>query len=579
MKVEVLAGYLENLENTPSRNKMTEILAELFEKSSEEEIDSTVNLILGQLAPGYEGIVFNIAERLMFQVLAKAYSEDIRKVKELYKNKGDLGDVAFTLSQKQKLKSKNQLNIGDVHKKLLEIAKEEGEGTQDKKIEQTARLLSKLGPLSAKYVARIPVGKLRLGFSDKTILDALSWMKNGDKSSKKDLDKAYNVYPNVGFIAKRVKEVGIGNTVKKIKPTVGAPILPVLAQRLKNPDAIIKKMGEAIVEPKYDGLRIQIHYSKKGMGEGKEKIKAFTRNLNETSWMFPELNYASKFIKANEVILDCEAIGIDEERKSMANFQKTMTRRRKHDIETISKKVAIRFFVFDLMYKDGKSFIDVPYFNRREILEKTLKGGKLFEIVKYEKTKDPQVIRDWMQKELKEGMEGIIVKKADSDYVSGRTGWRWVKMKEVESANSKLADSLDCVVMGYNAGRGKRSGFGIGGFLVGIRKGDKILTLTKIGTGLTDDQFRELKKRLIDMEVKEKPKDYGNVNKTLVPDVWTRPELVVEIEADEITNSPIHSSGFALRFPRLVKFRDDKSVYQATTLSEVKKLFDLQKNS
>ena len=168
-----------------------------------------------------------------------------------------------------------------------------------------------------------------------------------------------------------------------------------------------------------------------------------------------------------------------------------------------------------------------------------------------------------------------MVKRANSRYVPGRTGWRWVKMKESEKAAAKLADTLDLVVMGYTRGRGKRATFGVGQFFAGVKDGGKIKTVTKVGTGLTDKQFKELSARLNKISVKEKPKNY-EVDKTLEPDFWVTPELVVEIAADEITKSPNHTAGMALRFPRLIKFRDDKSADQITTLEELKELAEMQ---
>jgi DNA ligase-1 len=150
-------------------------------------------------------------------------------------------------------------------------------------------------------------------------------------------------------------------------------------------------------------------------------------------------------------------------------------------------------------------------------------------------------------------------------------------MKQVESSEGKLSDTVDCIVMGYTVGKGKRVGFGLGQFLVGIRDGDLVKTVTKVGTGLTDDQFRELKTRLEKLKVNEKPKEYV-VSKILEPDFWVTPEVIVEIAADDITKSPNHTANFALRFPRLVKFRDDKSFKEATNLKEVEKLFKLQKS-
>ena len=570
--------YLERLEKTSSRIEITKILSELFNKSTDEEIDKTAYLILGSLAPRYKGVVFNIAERMMLEAIAVAYGLEKKKTTELYKKIGDLGGVAAKLSlanPKSKI-TNSKLSVIDVYKKLLLIAKDEGEGSQERKIKDMAKLLSSLDPTSSKFVARIPVGKLRLGFSDKTILDALSWMKTGDKSKKKELEMAYNVLPDVGLLAKAVKTKGIKKAVKQVKPIAGVPVLPMLAQRLKSPTEMIKKMGEVAVEPKFDGLRIQIHFKRSGFNGKKDyKVKAYTRNLNENSWMFPELNNIGKYINSSEVILDTEAIGIDEERKSLANFQQTMTRRRKHHIEEIASKVAIKFYVFDLLLEDGKSLLEKTYLERRKRLGKKIKNGKLLEVVNYEITKNSDRINHLMRRELKEGLEGIIVKRANSRYVAGRTGWRWVKMKEEETSHAKLVDTIDCVVMGYTRGRGRRADFGIGQFLAGVTAGNKVKTITKVGTGLTDDQFRELKKRLGKFETEKKPGGY-EVPKDLEPDFWVEPKLVVELAADEITKSPKHTSGYALRFPRLIEFRDDKTVSSATTVSEVKKLFKLQ---
>jgi DNA ligase-1 len=186
----------------------------------------------------------------------------------------------------------------------------------------------------------------------------------------------------------------------------------------------------------------------------------------------------------------------------------------------------------------------------------------------YWETDDPKKIRQMHERLLGEGLEGVIVKKLGSEYVPGRTGWRWVKMKEVEESHAKLSDTVDCVVMGYYRGRGKRAQFGIGAFLVGIKGEGGYVTVTKVGTGLTDELFRELKNRLDRLVVRERPRDYV-IDKALEPDVYVEPELVVELAADEVTESPTHTAGLALRFPRLVKLRDDKSVDQITSLKEL----------
>lgn len=570
MKFKELSTYLEKLEKTSSRLVITDILADLFKSASAEEIDKIVYLILGILAPSYEGVVFNLAERMVIRIIAKTYQKTPEEVLAKYKKSGDLGAVAEELAKGSRSSAKGDVEVELVYKSLRLVAADTGESSQERKIDAFLDILSQLDPLSARYAVRIPTGNLRLGFSDKTIIDALSLFAVGDKSARAEIEEAYQVMPDVGKIAQLVKKKGVKNLKDNITPIIGVPVLPMLAQRLKSPAEMIKKMGEVAVEPKFDGLRVLIHF-KKG-----EKTRAFTRNLNNISDMFPELNKIENYLGASEVILDSEAVGLDPKTKKMVDFQTTMQRRRKHDIEKIAENIPINFQVFDIIFKDGKSFMDMPYEDRRAQLSKTIKKNPLLFVDEYIVTSDPEVIKKEHQKMLKYGLEGVIVKKLDSHYVPGRTGWRWVKMKEAEEAEGKLADTVDCLLMGYTQGKGKRAGFGIGQFLAGVRDGDIYKTITKVGTGLSDEQFQELARRLKKIHSRQMPKEY-EVHKDLTPDFWVTPSVIVELAADEITKSPKHTAGLALRFPRLIKFRDDKSPKEATTLKELKDLFDLQK--
>jgi len=563
MKFYTLCEYLETLEKTSSRIQITKVLASLFKKIDANETAQAVNLLLGQLAPSFKNIVFNVAEKMEMAALSVAFNISRDQVKVLYKKEGDLGNVAFSLAKTKG----NNLSIVEVYEKLYAVSEAGGEGSQEEKINLLAALFSQLSTLEAKYVARIPIGKLRLGFSDKTILDSLSWMISGDKSEKKRLESVYQVVPDVGLLAYRVKKYGIDKATLNAKPEVGIPVGAMLAQRLKSPTQMLGKMGGVVaVEPKLDGLRVQLHFDRKA-----NKVFAYSRNLNEIGWMFPELGELGKNIKADKIILDSEAIGIEEGMQKMANFQTTMTRRRKHEIAETAAKVSISFYVFDILFCDGKNLMGEKYVNRRKILEKVVKDEKLLKVVESKIVSNPAEISSLNDKMHSLGFEGIMLKTPNGQYVPGRTGWRWVKMKEAETSQAKLADTVDGVVMGFSTGRGKRTQFGIGQFLVGILDGENIKTITKVGTGLTDDQFQDLYARLNKLTTDKKPKNYI-VNKLLIPDFWVKPELVVELAADEITKSPNHTAGVALRFPRLVKFRDDKAVNQATNIKEIKNL-------
>lgn len=556
---------------------MTEILAKLLKSAETKEVDKVCYLSLGRLAPLYKGVEFNLAEKMLIRVLAQAYKKEEAKIKKKYKELGDLGDVAAFFDKKAKAKP---LSVNQTYEWLLEIALESGKGSVERKIGKTTQLLDDLDAQSAKYVVRIPLGKLRLGFSDLTILDALSWLIAGNKSKRAEIEAAYNVRADVGQIAQIIKQKGLSG-LKRVKVQLGVPVVPALTQRLPNPEEMIKKMTsekENLVasEPKYDGTRLQIHFKKK-----KKLVSTFTRNLESTTHMFPDLTRAVfSEVKAAEAILDGEAIGFDPKTGKFLPFQETIKRKRKYGIGKKVKEIPLKFFCFDLLYKDGRDLLKESFKKRRQILEKIISSkNKTILLSPQMVSSNPNELRRYHDEQIKKGLEGSVVKKWEAPYDPGRRGYTWVKFKaEKGKKGAGLADTLDCVVMGYNKGKGKRAQFGLGAFLVGVRKGNNFLTISKIGTGLSDEQWREMYQRCQKSNVKTqtKPKNYL-VDKNLEPDTWCAPKIVVEIEADNITRSPIHTAKYALRFPRLVRFRDDKAPTQATTLAEAKKLYKLQK--
>ncbi|MDM7920378.1 MAG: hypothetical protein QUS12_14610, partial [Methanosarcina sp.] len=331
----------------------------------------------------------------MLRVLSKAYGRLPEEVKSLYKKLGDIGETAEELGKTTKAKGKN-LSVTDIYNDLLGIAKDTGDGSQERKIEKMAKILTEIDSTSARFIARIPVGRLRLGFSEKTVISALAAQ---DKTAEEAIEKAYNIHPDIGYIAKLVKE----GKLKSAKPEVGVPVVPMLAARLNSPSEMIKKMGEVSVEPKFDGLRIFIHFRRP------DTVKIFTRNMNSVPLeTFPELSEIGKYIKADEVTLDSEGIGIDEKRQMFLDFQKTIQRRRKHDVGVTATEIPLQFQVFDILLKNGESFIDKPYIQRRAELEKTVIGGKLLRVDENTVTDDPEVIRSLHQKYLKMGLEGVV---------------------------------------------------------------------------------------------------------------------------------------------------------------------------
>jgi DNA ligase-1 len=516
-----------------------------------------------------------MAEKMVARSVIKALNLDKAFFIKEYNKIGDLGKTVEEFKKHFKSFDERDLNIIKVYEALYEMAKKTGPGSQEAKINILAGLIGTLDPLSARYLVRIPTGTMRLGFSDMTVLDALSWMVGGNKNLRPTIEAAYHVRPDLGFISRQIKEKGVAG-IKKVKPQLFTPIIMMRAERLSSGAEIIDKIGACSVEPKYDGFRLQAHYKK---GEG---VRLYTRNLEDASAMYPDIIEAiKKQITAHEVIFEGEAIGYDRSTGNFLPFQETVQRKRKYDIEEMARKIPLKFFVFELLYVDGKSYLEVKFQERRKILQKIVKSGHIethdtIAVARDEIVDDPKKLDLLFDEAVSMGLEGLIAKKLTGVYQPGARASNWIKFKRSYSA--KIQDTIDCLVMGYDFGRGKRTDFGIGAFLAGVydKKHDKFVTVAKIGTGLTDKEWRELKMRCQKIKTKTKPALY-EVDKNMGVDVWVSPALVVEIKADEITKSPIHTAGLALRFPRLERFRDDKKIDDATDLSEVKDMFEARK--
>ena len=536
-----LSLYFEKIEATTSRNSITEILADLFRTSHVSEIGKICYLLQGRVVPLYEAVEFGVADKFIIRAIALSYSLEVDEVVKAFKKYGDLGKAAESLHTGKTAK----LDVTDVYDRLYAVATANGQGSQERKIALLSEILNDLDARSVRFVLRIPVDKLRLGFSEMTILDAISWMLTGDKSLRGTLEDAYNVRPDIGFIAETVKKDGIKG-LSHIRAHVGSPVLAQLCQRLPNAIEMIKKMGEVAVEPKYDGVRVQIHFKRERSRTQKAEIKTFSRNLENTTDMFSELQDVGHELDTQDTILDCEAVGVDAATGKLVSFQETTTRKRKHDIASAQKNVPLKFFVFDILYKDGKDFLSVPLSDRRKILERTLVTKKLLVLSPQIITEDPAILREYHDAQLKKGLEGVVVKKWNSPYEPGRRGYSWVKFKEEEGKTGKLTDTIDAVVMGYYVGEGKRTGFGIGALLAGVRRGDQFVTITKIGTGVSDKLWKDIRRQLHLIQIRKMPPEYADVNKALVPDVWVIPKVVVELAGDDLTKSPNHGAGFEI---------------------------------
>ncbi len=609
MLFSTLSTYFEKLEQTSSRLAMIDVLSDLFKQTKVEELDKVMYMLQGRVAPFFEPIEIGIADKTAASALAEAFSSDKESVLKEYSRKGDLGIVAEELSKGQRAKGKG-MTVEVVFETLLTIANTSGEGTVGKRIQLYKSLVEKLDSISIKHFVRIVLGKTRLGIGDPTVLDALALAVLGDRTKRKLLEKAYNETSDLGLIGKTLFEKGLKGVVK-LSVNVGRPIRSELCERLPNPQKVFEKMTRSSVIPakagikgkipdrvgddnigvhatmKYDGFRVQIH-------KNNEKVEMFSRNLEDMTHMFPELiEGALKQIKAKTVILDTEALAYQPESEEFLPFQETTKRRRKHNITEVAKTLPLKAFVFDILYVDGESLIDTPLLTRMEILKKTLRydsgqtGYDTLIPATGSVLKEPQELQLMLDDAISKGLEGVVVKRVDSVYEAGGRNFNWVKLKRHSSG--ELQDTIDCVILGYIFGRGKRTAFGAGALLVGVydSEKDEFVTVSKIGTGLTDEEWISIKEKTKGMEVTHKP---ARVNSLMTPSVWVKPEIVIEVLADEITRSPMHTAGsaeqnsmgekvpgYALRFPRLVSFRDrDKKAEDATTVTELIKMFQLQ---
>ncbi|MFH1644041.1 MAG: ATP-dependent DNA ligase [bacterium] len=581
MKFIEVAQVFNEIEKESSRTKITRLLAELLKKVSPNEAAIISYMSLGELNPTYIGTQFNFAEKNMLKVLGKLLDLSESKIKSSATRAGDLGLIFEKENYKSRIKK--ELSIKDVEQELHEFEKISGTGAQEKKEKILLELLHNLDAISAKYVVRIIIGKLRLGFSDMTLLDAFSWMELGDKSLRKALEDAYNVSVDIGLIVKTLKEDGI-KAIRHMKIIPGIPIRPAAAERLENSKAILKKIGKCIAQPKLDGFRLQVHVDKHTKIP---KIHFYSRNLQDMSYMFPDLKKIVEKLSVKNLISEGEAIAFDEETGNFLPFQETVKRKRKYAIEEMAKEFPLKLFLFDVLFLNNKSYLDQPYHERRKELLNLFKSGTIKKQnillpIDEEKIDTSEELEKYFNENITVGLEGIVAKRPDAVYQPGKRNFNWIKLKREEGG--ELSDSIDCVILGYYHGKGKRVSFGIGALLVGVynKKDDNFETIAKMGTGLTDKQWKEQKKMCDEIKVANKPKNV-ECAKELYPDVWCEPKIVCEIRADEITQSPLHTAGltkegpgFALRFPRIMGYRQDKAAQDATTVKEIKELYKLQ---
>ncbi len=575
-----MADSYEKIEATTKRLEMTDYLVELLKQTPKEIIDRVVYLTQGKLYPDFVGIEIGMAEKLAIRAVAKATGHREKEIEEDLNRTGDLGTTAqkFLKKKAQVTFFQEPLTVRRVYERLDKMAKATGPGSMDQKINLLAGLLGNATPKEAKYVVRMVTGSLRLGIADMTVLDALAVAFGGGKEARESLERAYNISSDLGRVARTVMEKGLKG-IEKFEVSLGEPIRPMLAERLGSPQEILEKLGgKCIAEYKYDGERIQAH--KEGA-----HVSLFSRRLEDITSQYPDATQLIRqYVRAKDAIVEAECVAIDPATGEMRPFQELMHRRRKYGIKEAMNKYPVSLFMFDILYVDGKDLTLEPYPVRRRHLEKTVEEGDRVKVAEHLISDSPEELEEFFEKAVENGCEGILCKSIDEDavYQAGARGWLWIKYKR--DYRSEMTDTVDLVIVGAFHGRGKRAGT-YGALLLAAYDPEKEVfeTVTKCGTGFTDEDLAELPKI---MERHQIPHRHSRVDSSLDADVWFEPRAVIETIGAEITLSPIHTcamdtirkgSGLAIRFPRFTgNFRLDKAAEDATTVKEVVEMYQNQ---
>jgi len=575
-----IADIYEQIEATTKRLEMTDLLVNLLRSTPKEIIDKVVYFTQGKIYPDFVGLEIGVAEKLAIKALARTSGAKESEIEEDLKKSGDIGETAqkFIANKKQITFFKKPLTVQRVYETLDKMAKASGSGAVDTKTALLAGLLADATPKEAKYIMRTVTGNLRLGIADMTVLDALAIAYGGGKEARELIERAYNISSDLGRVAKTVAERGLDG-IKEFQVIIGEPIRPMLAERLSSPEEILEKLGgKCIAEYKYDGERVQIH--KKG-----EEVILFSRRLENISNQYPDaIELVKKHVRAKDAILEAECVAIDLDTGEMRPFQELMHRRRKYEIEKAIEAYPVSLFMFDALYIDGKDLTLEPYPKRRKVLEKEIIESERVQIAKHIIVNNAKELEKFFLEAIENGCEGLVCKSVaeDSIYQAGARGWLWIKYKR--DYKSEMTDTVDLVIVGAFHGRGKRAGT-YGALLLAAYnpENDTFETVTKCGTGFTDDDLAKLPQMLKPHAISHK---HPRVNSLIEADIWLEPKIVLEILGAEITLSPIHTcamnairqgSGLAIRFPRFTgNYRRDKAAEDATTTSEIVEMYQKQ---
>ncbi len=576
MKYEVVAEAYRDLEQASGRLMLIDRLASLLAQTPQELLPNVCYLCQGLVAPEFAAVDLGLAEKLALRAVATAASVEPPDVVAAVRDAGDLGQAAEQLLATRAGNREPTLLVAGVVDTLHEIARAEGPGSQGRKLDLLAGLLAAATPLEARYLLRLVTGNLRLGIGTPTILDALAQVYTGNRKDRPVLERAYNICCDLGLVAATLASGGLA-AVQELRVRPGNPVRVMLAQRLSDADEILARLGApCMAEYKYDGMRVQAHRTADGA------IELFTRRQERVSSQFPDVvDLLQAGLGPREAILEGEVVAYDAAAGELRPFQEVMFRRRKYGIAEAARDVPVGLFCFELLYADGEDLTRMPYLDRRaRLAEAVTLSDRLRLTTALEVTTAP-TLETAFEQAVADGSEGLVCKSTGPDaiYQAGARGWLWIKLKR--DYRTELADTVDLVVVGAYAGRGRRRGM-YGAVLLAAYDPDSELyqTVGRCGTGFSDTELAALPARLAPMIRAERP---ARVDSRVPADVWFEPSMVVEVLVAELTLSPNHTAGWgrlkddaglSMRFPRFTgRWRDDKEPQDSTTTQQLVELY------
>eukprot|EP00252_Welwitschia_mirabilis_P008946 TRINITY_DN21218_c0_g1_i1.p1 TRINITY_DN21218_c0_g1~~TRINITY_DN21218_c0_g1_i1.p1 ORF type:complete len:734 (+),score=141.06 TRINITY_DN21218_c0_g1_i1:246-2447(+) len=598
-----LARALDLVSNESGRIAITEIMCNAFRTviaTTPQDLLSVVYLSANKIAPAHEGIELGIGDAAIIKSLAEAFGRKEEQVKSQMKVLGDLGLVAKASRSTQRLMVKpTPLTCVKVLESFRIIAKESGKDSQDKKRARIKALLVAATDCEPQYLVRLLQAKMRIGLAEQTVLMALahasvysekppipsSQLQQRLEEAVKIVKQAYSVLPIYDKIVQGLLDVGASKLPEVCTFTLGVPVGPMLAKPTKGVSEILDKFQDIkfTCEYKYDGERAQIHFMETGT------VEIYSRNAERNTGKFPDIVEFIGSCKVESVasfVLDCEVVAFDREKQKILPFQVLSTRARKGVIAS-DIKVQVCIFVFDLLYLNGRQLLQEQLNKRRELLYTSFveQAGR-FQFATALESNDLEEIQKFLQEAVNNSCEGLIIKTLEEDatYEPAKRSNNWLKLKK--DYMESIGDSLDLVPIGAFHGRGKRTGV-YGAFLLACYDdaNEEYQSVCKIGTGFSDNMLEE-RSASLRSKVTPKPKPYYRYGETLGVDVWFEPSEVWEVKAADLSISPVHKAaagivdsnkGISLRFPRLLRVRDDKSPEQATSAEQVAEMYRAQK--